>query len=205
MKKIKKELPKFQMAGAIARRIMKSLGYSDEAIESAVKKQNQINKKKTTTNNNKKTTTNNNKKKTNKESFFDKQFTFKSPSLRQLNPLRIINPGIPNTARFIKKNPLGTGALGISLAAYMRSRQPGIEKEDPVEFFDVPSTFSNDFNISRNTQTPNVNLDSILRSQDMLDFDKKGGRVKARGGKTAPGMRKKGGGLKIDRNGKYYR
>ena len=91
----------------------------------------------------------------------------------------------------------------------MRSRQPGIEKEDPIEFFDVPTNFSNDYNINRNTQVPNipknVNLDSILRNQNMLDFDKKGGRVKAKGGKTAPGMRKKGGGLKIDRNGKYYR
>mgnify|MGYP003109916137 CR=1 FL=1 len=191
------------MAGAIARRIMKSLGYSDEAIESAVKKQNQINKKKTTTNNNKKTTTNNNKKKTNKQSFLDKQFQFKSPSVRDIlkSPYTIPKAGF-NIAR---KNPFGTTALGLSLAAYMRSRQPGIDPVQPTEDFNIPSNFSNDFNISRNTQTPNVNLDSILRSQDMLDFDKKGGRVKVRGGKTAPGMRKKGGGLKIDRNGKYYR
>ena len=39
----------------------------------------------------------------------------------------------------------------------------------------------------------------------MLDFDKKGGPVKARGGKTAPGMKSKGGGLKMDKNGKFYR
>ena len=103
------------------------------------------------------------------------------------------------------QNKLGTGALGLSLAAYLRSRQPGIDPVPTIEDFNIPSNFSNDFNISRNTQTPNVNLDSILRNQNMLDFDKKGGRVKARGGKTAPGMRKKGGGLKIDRNGKYYR
>ena len=88
----------------------------------------------------------------------------------------------------------------------MRSRQPGINPVEPVENFNIPTNFSNDFNIqSRNTQAPNVNLDSILRNQNMLDFDKKGGRVKARGGKTAPGMRKQGGGLKMDRNGKFYR
>jgi len=201
MKKRKKELPKYQKAGAVSKIIMRMLGYSDEAAEAALKKQKQINRKKNTTK--KKTTTN--KKKTNKQSFLDKQFEFKTPSLRQANPLRLIYPGIPSAARFIKKNPLGTSALGLSLAAYLRSRQPGIDPVEPIENFNIPSNFSNDFNISRNTQTPNVNLDSILRNQNMLDFDKKGGRVKARGGKTAPGMRKKGGGLKIDRNGKYYR
>ena len=202
MKKRKKELPKYQKAGTVSKIIMKILGYGDEAAEAALKKQQQINKqinkKKNTT---KKNTTN--KKKTNKQSFLDKQFQFKSPSVRDIlkSPYTIPKAGF-NIAR---KNPFGTTALGLSLAAYMRSRQPGIDPVQPTEDFNIPSNFSNDFNISRNTQTPNVNLDSILRSQDMLDFDKKGGRVKVRGGKTAPGMRKKGGGLKIDRNGKYYR
>ena len=204
MRKIKKELPKYQMAGTIARRIMKGLGYGDEAVEAALKKQNQLNKKlnKNTTTKNKKKT-NNKKKNTNKESFLDKQFQFKSPSVRDIlkSPYTIPKAGI-NVAR---KNPLGTSALAISLAAYLRSRQPGIDQVEPIENFNIPTNFSNDFNITRNTQVPNVNLDSILRNQDMLDFDKKGGRVKAKGGKVAPGMRKQGGGLKMDRNGKFYR
>ena len=199
MKKRKKELPKYQRAGTVARAIMNMLGYGDEAAEAALKKQRQINKKKNTTK--KKTTTN--KKKTNKQSFLDKQLEFKTPTLRDIlySPYTIPKKGI----NLAMQNKLGTTATGLALAAYLRSRQPGIDPVQPTEDFNIPSTFSNDFNISRNTQTPNVNLDSILRSQDMLDFDKKGGRVKARGGKTAPGMRKKGGGLKIDRNGKYYR
>ena len=166
MRKIKKELPKAQR-GYLGRQVAKILGFSDEALEAARKKQAQINKRKPTNKNTNKSKINTNKKKkSNKQSFLDKQFEFKSPSLRQLNPLRIINPGIPNTARFIKKNPLGTGALGLSLAAYLRSRQPGIDPVQPIENFNIPSNFSNDFNISRNTEAPNVNLDSILRSQD---------------------------------------
>tara|TARA_Y100001938_G_C7900310_1_gene334307 strand:- start:65 stop:676 length:612 start_codon:yes stop_codon:yes gene_type:complete len=203
MKKIKKELPKAQR-GYLGRQVAKILGFSDEALEAAVKKQKQINKKKNTTTTKK---TNTNKKKTNKQSFLDKQFEFKTPTLREVlkSPYTITKGGI-NVAR---KNPLGTTATGLALAAYLRSRQPGIDPVPTIEDFNIPSNFSNDFNISRNTPVPNIpkniNLDSILRSQNMLDFDKKGGRVKAKGGKTVPGMRKKGGGLKIDRNGKYYR
>ena len=64
MRKIKKELPKAQK-GFLGRRVLKLFGYSDEAVEAAVKKQNQINKKanKNTTTNKKKT--NNKKKNTN--------------------------------------------------------------------------------------------------------------------------------------------
>ena len=206
MKKIKKELPKAQR-GFFTKKFAKLLGFGDEALEAARKKQKAIdtaaekakNAKKTTT---KKTTKN--KKSNINTSFLDKQFNFKTPSLKQVlkSPYTIPKAGL----QLANENKLGTTAVMLSLAAYMRSRQPGIDQVPNIEQFNVNPNFSNDYNTQgNNTQNPNMNLDSILRNQNLLDFDKKGGRVKAKGGKVAPGMRKQGGGLKMDRNGKFYR
>ena len=110
MRKIKKELPKAQK-GFLGRRVLKLFGYSDEAIEAATKKQNQLNKKanKNTTTNKKKTNTK--KTNTNKESFFDKKFTFSTPTVGQvLKSPYTIPKGAFNIAR---KNPLGTSALAL--------------------------------------------------------------------------------------------
>ena len=68
--------------------------------------------------------------------------------------------------------------------------------------------FDTDLNTYQMDNT-RVNLDSTrnptFKPNMNYSIEKKGGPVKARGGKTAPGMKSKGGGLKIDKNGKFYR
>jgi hypothetical protein len=96
---------------------------------------------------------------------------------------------------------LGGNAL---LAYYLLKRGDGIkdvELKDQFNFDTNLNTFQMD-----NT---NVNMDSTInptfKPNINYSIEKKGGPVKARGGKTAPGMKSKGGGLKMDKNGKFYR
>jgi len=140
-------------------------------------------------------------------SIFDKQLF--PNTLRTLNPGRLIYPGIPNAAKLAARNKKTTAFLtaNSALAYYLLKRGEGVEKIDLQDQFNFPTNL-NTFQMD-NT---NVNLDSTRNpnftpniNNKMYLFEKKGGPVKAKGGKIAPGMKSKGGGLKMDRNGKFYR
>ena len=135
--------------------------------------------------------------------FFNRAFNYnpniKLPSVKNLtvDPVKLALRNKGKTAL------LGGNAL---LAYYLLKRGDGTKKIDTnaVEYYN----FDTDLNTYQMDNT-RVNLDSTknpnFKPNMNYSIEKKGGPVKARGGKTAPGMKSKGGGLKMDRNGKFYR
>lgn len=129
------------------------------------------------------------------------------PSIKQVlqSPYTIPKAGI----NFARRNPKTTAAIGANtaLAYYLLKRGEGVKDIDVQDQFN----FNTDLNTFQMDNT-NVNLDSTrnpnftpnINNKNYL-FEKKGGPVRAKGGKIAPGMKSKGGGLKMDRNGKFYR
>tara|TARA_R100000900_G_scaffold111865_2_gene87284 strand:+ start:267 stop:929 length:663 start_codon:yes stop_codon:yes gene_type:complete len=128
---------------------------------------------------------------------FNKRFQINTPSIKNLtvDPVKLALRNKGKTAL------LGGNAL---LAYYLLKRGDGIKDVE----------LKNQFNFDTNLNTfqkdnTNVNMDSTknpnFKPNMNYSIEKKGGPVKARGGKTAPGMKSKGGGLKMDRNGKFYR
>ena len=96
---------------------------------------------------------------------------------------------------------LGGNAL---LAYYLLKRGDGIKDVELKNQYN----FDTDLNTYQMDNT-RFNVDSIknpnFKPNINYSIEKKGGPVKARGGKIAPGMKSKGGGLKMDKNGKFYR
>ena len=129
------------------------------------------------------------------------------PSIKQVlqSPYTIPKAGL--TAAY--RNPKTTALLGANtaLAYYLLKRGDGTKDIDLKDQFN----FDQDLNTYQMDNT-RVNLDSTRNpnftpniNNKMYLFEKKGGPVRAKGGKIAPGMKSKGGGLKMDKNGKFYR
>mgnify|MGYP003659564498 CR=1 FL=1 len=129
-----------------------------------------------------------------KSGIFNTMLDAQLPSMRQTGNFIGALPGA--TYRGVKNNPVSTAAIAIGVAAYLKSGRSGIEEVPTIQQFDVNPNFSNKYK----TNT----LSDTIKSTVPIDFDREGGSIKSKSGKIAPGM-KKGGGLKLDRNGKFYR
>ena len=224
MKKIKKQLPKaqtglfkifnpknwkaaakaFQKSNADQVAASKLIYKADGTLDKRFKVNSSSNKfNKSTGKNTGKSTKKNVKK---EPGVFSKaiNYNLSLPSIKQVlqSPITIPKAGI----QAAYKNPKTTALLtaNTALAYYLLKRGEGVEKIDVRDQFNFDSNL-NTFQMD-NT---NVNMDSTknpnFKPNMNYSIEKKGGPVKARGGKTAPGMKSKGGGLKMDKNGKFYR
>lgn len=129
------------------------------------------------------------------------------PSIKQVlqSPYTIPKAGI----NFARRNPKATAAITANslLAYYLLKRGEGVEKIDVRDQFNFDpnlNTYQMDNTRVNLDSTRNPNFTPNINNKNYL-FEKKGGPVRAKGGKIAPGMKSKGGGLKMDRNGKFYR